>query len=179
MSNIDLYGVKSFCENEYGDLKWMCKDYMTFPNFMSYKPALYLFPDNEEEHNTCIEGSSHDKIRYWNKHARTGSLVLSAGIPIGTRKNEYYTKFTPNVKKKIDDAFIEVKEIIKNYGEYKSIYYPCGNENKFDSENCPNPKIANYITSKIHQLSNKPVRIINIFDNTANVDADAEIQFDE
>ena len=59
-------------------------------------------------------------MRMFNKHS-TLTVPLSTWIPTGMLNSGGYDKFTPEVKKIIDDAFEEIVELIKT-NNYSIIY---------------------------------------------------------
>lgn len=121
---VQVIGVRYTSPETYGDFNWM----ITQPEFSN---ALFIFNDNEEHHETPIQGLGNASIRPYNKYFKLASITKprSAGIPTGTLRRGGYSMLTNQVQETIDDAIIEIKELIETYG-YDSIYYSVGPSGK-------------------------------------------------
>ena len=97
-----------------GDFLWMIKS-GKYPN------SLFIFNDNEEEHNSCKVGGGNAVIRQFNKYSKGN--VCSAGISTGNRfGNGGYSSLTDETKCTIDKCFEEIKELLAT-GQYSTVYY--------------------------------------------------------
>lgn len=157
MFDIQVIGIKFSSLNKYGDFLWMCQQ-------NKYSNSLFIFNDNEEHHNTSLGGGGNAIMRMFNRHS-TMDKLLSAGIPTGTLGSGGYNKFTPEVKKTIDDAFEEIVELIKTHN-YHTIYFSSELDGKLGTSIfAVNPKVIEYITSKIYKLSSNPIQIVKLLSN--------------
>lgn len=170
MFNIEVIGIKFTSRNRYGDFYWMC-------NNDKYSESLYIFNDNEEYHNTSQRGAGNAVMRSFNRHSNH-KTPLSAGIPTGTMANGGYQKFTPKIKKVIDDSINEIIELIIIY-KYKTVYFSAELDGKLGTSIFDvNPKVINYITNRIYELTLNPVKIIkslpnDYFENDYELDSDS------
>jgi len=168
MFDIQVIGIKFASRNQYGDFLWMSRQ-------NKYSNSLFLFNDNEEHHNTSFGGGGNAVMRMFNRYS-TMDKPLSAGIPTGTIGSGGYDKFTPEIKKTIDDAFEEIIELIIAHN-YSTIYFSSEVDGKLGTSIfAVNPKVIEYITSKIYKLSFKPIQIIKTLSNDA---FDNEFNFDD
>jgi hypothetical protein len=157
MFDIQIIGIKFTYRNQYGDFYWMCQQ-------NEYFGSLFIFNDNEEYHNTNIKGAGNAIMIMFNKYSNTVP-PKSAGIPTGTLSDGGYQKFTPKVKKNIDNSIEEIIELIKKY-KYHTIYYSSEPNGKIGTSIFQvNPKIIEYITSSIYNLSINPVIIDKVLQN--------------
>ncbi len=157
MFDIEVIGIKFTSRNQYGDFYWMCSQ-------NKYHSSLFIFNDNEEYHNTNMRGAGNAIMRTFNKHSKL-EIPFSAGIPTGTLGEGGYQKFTPEIKKVIDDSINEIIELIKIY-KYKTIYFSAEPDGKLGTSIfAVNPKVINYITNRIYKLSSNPVKIIKLLPN--------------
>ena len=157
MFDIQLIGIKFSSRNKYGDFLWMSQQ-------NKYSNSLFIFNDNEEHHNTSFSGGGNAIMRMFNKYS-TLNIPLSAGIPTGTLHSGGYGKFTPEVKKTIDDAFEEIVELIKIYN-YHTIYFSSELDGKLGTSIFNvNLKVIDYITLKIYKLSSNPIQIVKLLSN--------------
>ena len=148
--NIEIYGTKFNKLNYFGDFNFMC-------NNEKYNDSLFLFNDNEEQHNTCIAGGGNAIIRQFNKYNENLSKPRSAGIPTGTLSKGGYKKLNESIKSKIDNYFEEIIELFNKY-HYESIYYSVGSDNKLGTSIFKvDQEVIDYIDEKIHRLSDKKV----------------------
>lgn len=167
-NNIEVIGTKFTSPNKYGDFYWMsshdvCTD------------SLYIFNDNEEHHETNIIGGGNAIMRQFNKHSRLNP-PLSAGIPTGTLEDGGYKKFTPRVKKVIDDAIDEIIELIKIHN-YSKIYFSSELDGLIGTGIFNvDLKVVTYITNCIYKLSSKPIKIIKALPND---NFDYDFDFDD
>lgn len=154
MFNIDVVGIKYKYSNTYGDFYWMC-------NQPQYNNSLFIFNDNEEYHYTCKKGVGNAVIRIYNKYSLF-NIPKSAGIPTGTLMKGGYMIFDENVKKNIDYSFDDIVELIKKHG-YRTLYYSSELDGKLGTSIFKvNSTVIDYITSKIHSLTIKPIQIVNL-----------------
>jgi hypothetical protein len=169
-NNIEVIGTKFTSPNKYGDFYWMSShDVCT--------NSLYIFNDNEEHHDTNIIGGGNAIMRQFNKHSKLNP-PLSAGIPTGTLKNGGYIKFTPRVKKIIDDAIDEIIELIKTHN-YSTIYFSSELDGLIGTGIFNvDLKVVTYITNCIYKLSSKPIKIIKVLPNN-NFDCDFDFDDEE
>jgi repressor of nif and glnA expression len=157
MFDIEVIGIKFTSRNQYGDFYWMCSQ-------NKYNGSLFIFNDNEEYHKTNKRGAGNAIMRIFNKYAQL-EIPLSAGIPTGTLREGGYKKFTPEIKKVIDDSIDEIIELIEIF-KYKTIYFSAELDGKLGiSIFAVNPKVINYITNRIYKLSSNPVKIIKLLSN--------------
>lgn len=157
MFDIQIIGIKFSSRNQYGDFLWMCPQ-------NKYANSLFIFNDNEEHHNTSFSGGGNASMRIFNKHSIL-NIPLSAGIPTGTISSGGYDKFTPEVKKTIDNAFKEIIELIKIHN-YSTIYFSSELDGKLGTGIFTvNQKVIEYITSRIYKLSYKPIQIVKTMSN--------------
>lgn len=177
MFDIDIIGIKFSSRNKYGDFYWMNKQND------KYSGSLFIFNDNEEYHDTCSRGCGNAVMRQFNKYSNH-IPPSSAGIPTGTLKSGGYIKFTSKVKKVIDNSFDEIIELITKY-KYHTIYFSSELDGKLGTSLFEvNPKVIEYITSRIYKLSNNPVRIVrllsnDIFEDDFDLDNADEVEEDE
>lgn len=158
MFDIDIIGIKFTSRNQYGDFYWMNKQND------KYSGSLFIFNDNEEYHCTCLSGAGNAIMRQFNKYSNHDP-PQSAGIPTGTLKTGGYDKFTPKVKKIIDDSFYEIIELITKY-KYHTIYFSSELDGKLGTSLFEvNPKVIEYITNRIYKLTNNPIRIVKVLSN--------------
>ena len=154
MFDIEVIGIKYTSSNKYGDFNWMCQQ-------DEYKDSLYIFNDNEEYHDTNMRGAGNAIMRKYNKHSNY-IVPFSAGIPTGTLGEGGYSKFTPEIKKVIDNSIEEIIELIKTY-KYKTIYFSAELDGKLGTSIfAVNPKVIKYITNRIYGLTFNPVKIIKL-----------------
>lgn len=154
MFNIDVVGIKYKYSNTYGDFYWMCNQH-------KYNNSLFIFSDNEEYHYTCKNGLGNASIRIYNKYSFI-DIPKSAGIPTGTLMEGGYNDFNDHVKKMIDYSFDDIVELIQKHG-YKTLYYSSELDGKLGTSIFKvNSTVINYITSKIHSLTIKPIQIVNL-----------------
>lgn len=175
MFDIEVIGVKFNQPNIFGDFSYMCK-------LNECTDSLFIFNDNEEHHHTNNKGGGNAIMRFYNKYSIL-EIPISAGIPTGTLKNGGYSKFNSRCKKQIDDSINEIIELIQKYN-YKKIYY----SSEFDGRIGTgifnvNEKVLNYITFKIYNLTNNPIKIIkllpnNFYDMNYELDSDFDFDFD-
>ena len=157
MFYIQVIGIKFTSRNQYGDFYWMCMQ-------NKYENSLFIFNDNEEYHNTCKKGLGNAIIRIFNKYSKLNK-PMSAGIPTGTLILGGYDKFTPKVKKTIDNAFEEIIELIKIHN-YDTIYFSSELDGKLGTSIFNvNPKVIMYITSRIYKLSFNHIQIVKSLQN--------------
>jgi hypothetical protein len=141
---VKVVGVQYTSPNTYGDFKWMIKQ-------PEYSDALFIFNDNEEHHETDKQGLGNAVIRPWNKYG-SAEIPRSAGIPTGTLKKGGYNMLTNSVQNVIDDAIIEIKELIQNYN-YSTIYYSVGSNGKLGTSLFyVNQNVINYIDEQINNF---------------------------
>lgn len=157
MFDIQVIGIKYTSRNQYGDFLWMSQQH-------KYSNSLFIFNDNEEHHNTSFSGGGNAVMRMFNRHS-TMDIPLSAGIPTGTLDSGGYDKFTPEVKKTIDDAFDEIIELIITHN-YSTIYFSSEFDGRLGTSIfAVNLKVIDYITSKIYNLSSNPIQIVKLLSN--------------
>ena len=157
--SVEIIGIKFKFPNEYGDFYWMC-------NQKKFSGSLFIFNDNEESHETSEMGGGNATIRIFNKYS-DHNPPKSAGIPTGTLAFGGYQKFTPRIKKVIDDSFDEIKELIKKYN-YHTLYFSSEPDGKIGTSIFRvDDKVRNYITHNIYNLSTNHVKIVTINNNSA------------
>ncbi len=132
-------------KNEEGDFKWMMKQ-------NQYSNSLFIFNDNTEYHHTNRKGLGNAIMRQYNKYNTSLIIPRSAGIPTGTLEEGGFTEFNEEIKKIIDESFLEIKELIKKY-DYDTIIYSADKNgdlgtNLFEVDN----DVVKYITSLIKSL---------------------------
>lgn len=143
---MQIIGVRFIESGTYGDFNWM----ITQPE---YTNSLFIFNDNEEHHETNRRGWGNAVIRPWNKYGfDAGQIPRSAGIPTGTLKFGGYLELTDGVRETIDDAIIEIKELIEKY-KYSTIYYSVGPNGKLGTSIFfVDHEVINYIDEQINLL---------------------------
>lgn len=132
-------------QNKIGDFLWMI-------NSGDYNNCLFIFNDNEEEHNTSNEGCGNAIIRPYNKHS--GNTIYSAGIPTGCRYTfGGYSKLNKRVISVIDLAIEEIEQLL-NTGHYTKIYYSVDKTDKLIGMSIfkIGEDVRKYITEKIESL---------------------------
>ncbi len=175
MFNIQIIGIKFISRNEYGDFYWMSQQ-------QEYSGSLFIFNDNEEYHETNRKGAGNAIMRMFNKHSNF-IPPRSAGIPTGTLSDGGYQKFTPEIKKIIDDSVKEIIELVKKY-KFHTIYFSSELDGKLGTSIFQvNPKIIKYITSCIYNLSINPIRIVKLlqtdtFNEDIEFDSDTNLDYD-
>jgi hypothetical protein len=171
MFDLEVEGIKYTLKNEYGDFYWM-------NNQVEYSDSLFIFNDNEEYHNTNRSGAGNAIMRMYNLHSKHNP-PKSAGIPTGTLNDGGYQKFTPTVKKTIDDAFDEIIDLINKY-KYNRVYFSSELDGKLGTSIFKvNQKVLTYITNRIYNLSIHPVKITKILPNDKfNINIDFDIDSD-
>jgi hypothetical protein len=175
MFDIQIIGIKFASTNQYGDFYWMSKQ-------EENHRSLYIFNDNEEYHHTNRRGAGNAIMRMFNNHSNSNP-PKSAGIPTGTLSDGGYQKFTPEVKKIIDNSIEEIIELIKIH-KYHTIYFSSEMNGSLGTSIFQvSPKVINYITSQIYNLSIHPVRIVKMlqtdtFNKDIEFDTDTEYDLD-
>ncbi len=140
-----IIGVRYTESGIYGDFNWMIGQ-------AEYANSLFIFNDNEEHHETDRRGLGNAIIRPWNKYG-IEEIPRSAGIPTGTLRSGGYLELTNAVRDTIDDAIIEIKELIEKY-KYSSIYYSVGPNGKLGTSIFfVDPDVIDYIDRQINQLN--------------------------
>ena len=126
--------------------------------------SLFVFNDNENDHETYYKGGGNAYVRIYNSYAflygtQEDLIPRSAGIPTGDHGG--YEKFDDHVKNVVDKSIIEIDEIIEEFG-YDSIVYSCEHENNatigsgiFDID----PEVKEYITNKLLSFANGTFRL--------------------
>ena len=149
---VQVIGVRYTSPGIYGDFNWM----ITQPEFSN---ALFIFNDNEEHHNSNKRGAGNAIIRQYNKYSDL-DVPRSVGIPTGTMSSGGYTTFNLETKNKIDGYFNELTELITQH-KYTHLYYSAESNGMIGTSIFKvNHKVLEYITWKIHSLTNKPIKII-------------------
>ncbi len=139
-----IIGVRYIESGSYGDFNWMIKQ-------PEYSDSLFIFNDNEEHHETNKKGLGNAIIRPWNKYGDEKN-PRSAGIPTGTLKLGGYLELTNNVKDTIDNAIIEIEELIQKY-KFSTIYYSVGSNGKLGTSIFyVDHNVVNYIDEQINLL---------------------------
>lgn len=141
-----VVGIRYIDSGTFGDFNWM----ITQPE---YSNALFVFNDNEEHHETPIQGLGNASIRPYNKYSdNTITKPRSAGIPTGTLRRGGYQMLTNQVQETIDDAIIEIKELIQTY-KYDTVYYSIGPSGKLGTSLFQvDISVINYIDDSIRAL---------------------------
>jgi len=157
MFNIQVTGIKFVKPNRFGDFNWMCEQ-------DKYSNSLFIFNDNEEYHKTCRSGAGNAIMRKYNQYSQL-KIPKSAGIPTGSLVNGGYLQLDTHTQKQIDNAFIEIIELIGDYN-YKNIYYSSEPDGKlgtsiFDVDE----RVIKYITNKLFSLTTNPIQIIKVLSN--------------
>lgn len=117
-----------------------------------FENALFIFNDNQVEHNSCKKGHGNAEIRQYNKYS--SGPIKSAGIPTGKYRNGY--SCLAEGKDDIDKSIDEIKELLSS-GRYDSIVYSVqniGNATIGTSIFELDDELKEYITNKILELSN-------------------------
>lgn len=137
---------------QFGDFNWMIGN-------KDYDDSLFIFNDNEEHHETCRQGAGNAIIRKFNKYSNL-DVPRSIGIPTGTLNIGGYTTFDLETRNKIDNYFKELEELVEKY-KYTRIYYSAESNGLVGTSIFKvNHKVLEYITWKIHLLSENPIQII-------------------
>lgn len=169
MFDVQVIGIKFTSLGEYGDFAWMCHQ-------SKYANSLFIFNDNEEYHGTDLAGSGNAIMRMFNKYAENIEKPLSAGVPTGTISSGGYNKYTPKVKKTIDEAFEEIIELIEIH-RYHTIYFSAELDGKMGTSIfAVDQQVIEYITSRIYNLSTHPVQIVKTIPNNS---FDDELTFED
>ena len=134
--------------NQYGDFHWMIQQ-------EKYDDILFIFNDNEEHHHTNNKGCGNAIIRQYNKYNMSLSRPRSAGIPTGTLKYGGYNELNDHVKKQIDSAIDEIKDICKKYNYTKLCYSSEKNGMLGTGIFVVDINVLVYITTKILELKEK------------------------
>ena len=106
--NIQIYGTHYTKKDTFGDFNWMC-------NQVEYIDSLFIFNDNEENHNTHNYGIGNAIIRKYNKHNKTLSKPKSAGICTGTLKYKGYKELSEYNKNLIVSVALFLLVIVLSY----------------------------------------------------------------
>jgi len=141
--SVEVIGTVYKKQGQEGDFEWHIKSGM-------YEDSLFLFNDDEKRHKWKKAGRGNAVIRKYNKHAL--DKPRSHGIVTGKEKG--YECLSDEVKKAIDDCFIETKEIISKYS-YKRIYYSAQTPNGLLGTSIfhVGDDVILYITKKIKELA--------------------------
>lgn len=138
--------------DRYGDFEHMIHD-------PEYDDSLFIFNDNVQNHNSALRGRGNAIIRPYNRHGLSDDRPRSAGIPTGfSPTTGGFTALTPRVKRAIDSAFTEIKELIAQH-RYRRIYLSA-NSDAMQSDHPllgtsifqVNPAVLQYITDGIYAL---------------------------
>jgi hypothetical protein len=132
-------------KNEIGDFFWMI-------NSENYNNCLFIFNDNEEEHDTSNKGGGNAIIRPYNKYS--GKAIRSAGIPTGCRYTfGGYPELNKHVISEIDSAIEEIKQLL-NTGNYTTVYYSIDKKDQLLGMSIfkIGEDVRKYITEKIESL---------------------------
>ena len=137
---------------KFGDFKWMIDQ-------KEYENSLFIFNDNEQDHDTPNKGGGNATIRPYNKH---GYLTLglpqprSAGISTGTL-GKGYESLSEGVKSHIDKCVDEIKDLLKHC-QYNSIFFSVDkNQGLGTGIFVVNEEVKKYIKTQILSLSSGPV----------------------
>ena len=145
-----IYGTKFVKRGIFGDFDFMC-------NQDIYNNSLFIFNDNEEQHNTCISGGGNAIIRKYNKYNKNLCKPKSTGIPTGNFQNGGFKELTDEVICVINNSINEIKELLNLYN-YENIYFSVGN-NRLLGTSIFNVDInvLEYINTMILSLSDKNI----------------------
>ena len=118
-------------------------------NSGNYEDSLFIFNDDETNHNTNKRGKGNAIIRTYNKYGI--GKPNSAGI--NTDGHTGYTKLDESTKTSIDKCLDEIKELIVKY-KYKNVYYSADKDGYTLGTSIfkVNKDVIDYITSEIHKL---------------------------
>lgn len=157
MFDLQILGVQYAKPDEFGDFSWMCEQ-------DDFKDALFIFNDNENHHFTDVEGGGNAIMRKYNKYSQL-AVPRSAGIPTGCLGEFHcggYDELNTHVKKQIDDAIQEIKQLIHLH-HYPLIIFSC-DKNGFLGTGIfkVDPDVLKYITQQIYSLTINPVQNIRI-----------------
>lgn len=110
--SIDVIGAKY--DSQYMDFEYLMKQ---------DKRTLYIFNDNQIEHNSNKRGGGNAKIRIYNKFSQYVP-PRSAGIPTGHFREGY--KNLDECKQDIDNALAEIRYLLST-GNYDRVVYSIEN----------------------------------------------------
>lgn len=157
MFDLQIFGVQYAKPDEFGDFSWMCEQ-------EDFKNALFIFNDNEEHHNTDIEGAGNAVMRKYNKYSQLG-IPRSAGIPTGSYGLFHcggYDELNLHVKTQIDNSIQEIIQLIRTYN-YPLLIFSCDKNGLLGTGIFKvDPNVIKYITQQIYSLTINPVQNIRI-----------------
>lgn len=105
----------------------------SFENLMKMKcfgKTLFIFNDNEREHNTNKKGAGNAVMRQYNIHSMSEALPNSHGIPTGLFRSGY-TELNNSSRKAIDTSIREIKDLLES-NCYDSIMYSLKTEGELE-----------------------------------------------
>lgn len=94
-------------------------DFESLLHSPQFSRTLFIFNDNQLEHNTNKRGAGNAKIRPYNRFSNL-PIPKSAGIPTGHYRQGY--EFLDRGIKDIDNSFNEIIQLIST-GNYDTIMY--------------------------------------------------------
>lgn len=100
-------------------------DFETMMFQEEYKNTLFIFNDNQVEHNSSKKGAGNAVIRPYNKYSGL-KFPKSAGIPTGNYRQGYQS--LEEGLDDIDKSFDEIETLLKT-GYYSNIVYSIDNYN--------------------------------------------------
>ena len=149
---IHIYGSKYRTKND--DFKQlMVRD--------SFTKTLFIFNDNEKEHNSSKAGAGNAIMRMYNSYSNI-EIPRSHGIPTGVYRKGY-DKLDEKTKEVIDESIDELKELLST-GNYDSIMYSIEDERSFvlgTSLFKVNREVLVYITKCLLSLGEKYFIVLN------------------
>lgn len=164
---MNIYGSKYVTKND--DFSKM----MLKPEFSK---TLFIFNDNETEHDSAKRGAGNAIMRKYNIYGvKDNEAPRSHGIPTGVHRKGY-TQLDDRTKFVIDSAFEEIRCLLESF-EYDSIAYSIeDNDNIILGTNIfkVDREVIIYITREILKLGTK-----FFFIQDGNIDNSGYLEIDE
>lgn len=130
-----------------------CCDLASLMEQPDHESTLFLFNDCIEYHHSNKKGSGNASIREWNQYNKNLKIPRSIGIPVGSIKTGGFKYLSDESKKYIDNAFLEINNLLENY-HYSTIVYPAQKNGRFLIDNFyVSTDVIDYIMQKIEMIS--------------------------
>lgn len=114
--------------------------------------TLFLFNDCIEYHRPNKKGLGNASIREFNRYNKNLDIPRSAGIPVGSIKTGGFKYLSDESKTIIDNAFIEIQDLLENYN-YSTILYPAHKNGRFLIDNFyVSTDVVDYIMQKLEMI---------------------------
>jgi len=140
-----------------------------------FTKTLFIFNDNEREHDSCKRGSGNAVIRKYNVYSSL-EYPKSHGIPTGVYRKGY-SELNEECMTAIDNAISEIKELLST-GYYDSIMYSMEDDQDIVLGTgifTVSRDVLVYITKQIFSLGDK---IFIVRDGSVDLDEYVDIDID-